>query len=271
MPRLGEFSWHSRACRAAVGAVLLWSASGNGQTGAGDRPLALGGGVGVVTRCAASADGVAVSVRSRDGVRHYSVSQRMVPLPSDAYGRVVSTPYVMSGPCPNVGDSVLVTACSQCDGAGVYTIEVTRTAAAGTISRGTVARLWLMRRFFDVASRGAAEQWAVSYAASVLARFNRGETEGGTLWIRQRLRDSLWTYNSSEYARAMVKMYGTPSLLFSIEQLAGVYRKHGEEIGVVRALPYTPPEPRKAPFAGSFGTFAFEVYVERNGTLSRVY
>jgi hypothetical protein len=106
----------------------------------------------------------------------------------------------------------------------------------------------------------------------VLARYNRRDGGHRVLWVRGRLDDALFTYQTDDRVRVMVARFGSPDLLQSLSPLRAIYDQHRNDMGLVKGLPFVPADPRASPFIGAWGVFALEVFVESSsGALTRLY
>jgi hypothetical protein len=134
------------------------------------------------------------------------------------------------------------------------------------------ARLWLFKQYIDDSDRehDQARVHLFIVSRAIAHQFLR---DGSPLafWLRGPLKRSLATYASIDRGQAMVSRYGAPGLLEGIAALHDIYVQHGDDVGMVKSVPYRVADFRTAPFIGYWGTFALDVRVEDRGRLRQVW
>jgi hypothetical protein len=188
--------------------------------------------------------------------------------PSRDYRRIVVNLYRAAGGCPANGTRLRITRCGACAHEPLISIE---TDGSSQDFDGDNSRLWVIRQYFDTRS-GPDEPLAVSIASMVLARYNRRDGQRRSLWIRDTMARALNTYLTKDRAFGMIKRFGRSDLNSGVSALARIATKDGDRLGLMRAFPFIPVDPRASPFVGAWGTFATEVYLEApNGKLKLAF
>jgi hypothetical protein len=101
----------------------------------------------------------------------------------------------------------------------------------------------------------------------MIARHNKLDGRSRAFWLRDQLSRALDTYSSNERVAMMIERFGRPEFSRNAPRVVEIYRKHGDEIGLVKAVPYP-----TSPFVGSWGHFVTEVHLEgKAGTLTRLF
>jgi hypothetical protein len=158
--------------------------------------------------------------------------------------------------------------CRRCSGPVIGAIELGGSGAAFDESKRS---LWVYRQFLNYGRRGRDERTHEFLISLVLARYNRTDNKNRTLWIRDWLSNVLFAYSTTDRAEAMVRRFGAPNLELGIPAVNAIYRDWRDLRGLVRGLPYVPPDPRSSPFIGAWGVFPMEIHIEQRGLLSHVY
>lgn len=244
-----------RICAALAAFVVVMA--GAGLPAAGQDGSVVAESRGTVASCTA---GVGTASFSMGGDK-LVFSDADISWPSTDYARAVEHLYRIDGACPPPGAPIRVTRRGRCTNAGAIAVEF---GVAGKEFADASAKLWIVRQYFDVASRRD-DPMAVSIAAMVLARYDRHADGRPTIWVRDTMRRALDTYRTAGRASSMIARYGRDDLNGSVPALVHLVADHGDEIGLVRAFPYVPVNPRSAPFVGSWGLFASAVYLEHAG------
>jgi hypothetical protein len=137
---------------------------------------------------------------------------------------------------------------------------------------GERSRLWIHRKYVNLAVPLPEDNFAVSVVSMMLARHNRRDGLRRQLWIRDVIGHAMDTYSREDRAYVFVRKFGTKDLEAAVPALVAIARRHHQDVGVIHALPFLPPDPKAAPFVGAWGTFATEVLLEgRDGTLARLF
>jgi len=258
--------------RHSIGVVafagLVYLAAGVAACGLRARPSEIGEVVGVVTACTAGDGAVAIDVRVDGKARRLAISEDDFPWPFAEYGVLVKNKYVVSGGCPAPGEHVRIMECRRCSRLTTAAIELGGSGSAFDESKRS---LWVYRQFLNYPSRGRDERTHEFLLSLVLARYNRADKQDRTLWIRDRLSNVLFAYSSADRAEATVRRFGPPSLELGIAPIGAIYRESHHLRGLVRGVPYVPPDPEASPFIGAWGVFPLEIHVEQNGRMSKVY
>jgi hypothetical protein len=185
------------------------------------------------------------------------------------YDAVVEHLFIVRGPCPAAGTALRIARCTGCDGQQVDAIE--SGSADGSFDVAT-ARLWVFRQYVDDVDREH-DQARVHLFIVSRALAHQFLRDGSSLafWLRGPLTRSLATCASVDRGQAMIRRYGTADLLEGITALHDLYAQHGEDVGVVKSVPYRVTDFRTAPFIGSWGTFALDVRLEEPDGLRQVW
>jgi hypothetical protein len=252
------------ASSAVIAGFAAWVAACGLRAG----PAELGEVLGVLTACASEPGGVALDLRVDGQVRRFVVSEDDLPWPSEAYAALLKSKYVVSGGCPAPGEQLRIMECRRCSRPTTATIERGGNSSAFDESKRS---LWVYRQFLNLERRRRDERTHEFLVSLVLARYNRADKKDRVLWIRDRLSNVLYAYSTAERAAEMVRRFGSPALESGIVPLGLVYRESLDHRGLVRGVPYLPPDPRASPFIGAWGVFPLEVHIEQGGLLSKAY
>lgn len=252
-----------RALVAALAIVCTGSVSIPGRSTSGISVSS-----GRLVECAAGSDGLEVGIDTGSRVLRFALDRSEVAggIPT-AHASIVGDRYTIHGPCPAPGGRVAVTHCPDCASRPLYAIETSNDADAGE-------GLFVTRSFIDRLDLANAddERTALFVTSMILAKHNRADGRNRTLWLRDTLKRALDAYTSESRAQDMCARFGGRHLVSAIDQIVAIAAAHGDEPGLVRALPFIPPDPRAAPFVGSWGTFALEIYLEEQGhELTRLF
>lgn len=224
---------------------------------------------GQVDRCSVAAGGIELDVSSSGRRTTYRVSSGDLPFPSEDHRKVVLTHYSILGQCPHVGDRAFITLCEGCGGPAIVAIEVEDSQSESRPLRPVV-----LRQYFDLEARNRVEESLVRDSALAVTAKQVGSIP--PLWIRGRLREVMWTYETTARAALMIEKYGRPDLAQTIGPLRAVFDRYGATVGLVKAQPYINRPSRAiqtptAAFVGYWGYFVAEVWVEQGHELTRVF
>jgi hypothetical protein len=251
--------------RILVAAASLWSCVSPNSNGFGGGFNEFDEVNGAMERCYATDSRASFDIVSNGKRTTFEIDASAAQWPSDAYRRIIGTLYTRTAPCPRLGSRARITRCEGCL-PSILSVEIA--GRGGTFDEPS-RQLWAVRRFVN--RQGGPEEYAALFGVSrILAVYNRLDAGSRAVWVRDRLSRALDTYSSEQRATAMIAKFGRPSLLSHARRLVDIDAAHSDEIGVVKALPFNPTESGSAPFVGSWGQFALEVYVEKDGTLKRL-
>lgn len=218
--------------------------------------------------CAITDAGIDLGVETGPGVLRVTLgAAEMVDGLSGDYRRLAGARYTINGPCPAQDDRIVVTHCPGCASRPLFAIETGGASDGGQ-------RLFVVRSLIDRLDPGAGdrERTALFVTSMMLARHNRADGRQRTFWLRDKLERALDAYSSERRARDMYSRFGGGHLSQSTLPLVAIAARYGDSPGLVRALPFIPPDARASPFVGSWGAFALEVYLEGPAkTLEKLY
>jgi hypothetical protein len=222
-----------------------------------------------LTDCGISASGARIeyAASGRAGVVEVPYSQA-THWPSPAYRSLVAAAFAVQGTCPAQGEQLRLTHCPRCEQPSTVSVE---RGGQGPKFDEEQRSLWVVRQFVD--RKEPQDQHAALFMIlRVLARYNRADGGSRSVWIRDRLERSLFAYASAEKAAMAIERFGRPSLRPGVEPLVRIFAARSKDIGLVKALPYMPADPRSPALVGAWGQFPLSVFVETDdGRLLKLY
>lgn len=134
---------------------------------------------------------------------------------------------------------------------------------------GPAYRLDYVTPYFDLtADKRAIHEY--SLAAAVLSQHPDDMRHGMTIWVRDLVKNTRFSYERAMQAADMIHRFGDATMNGDVPTIQRIRREHGDRIGLISLQPFVPKAPGDR-FVGWWGGFPVEIYVDTGSEPMRLF